>query len=635
MAKSKGTFIIDDSIPQEEREEISDRLLKDIESLKNELSEREPILSKRKDFFEGNHHKWTNVVGLTDKMQQGHILAVFNYVYRFSQKLHQSLTNSIPQIKIKPKDESDEIETSRAEAVEQAIYDVLQDNKFFNVVFKRSSINQIRDGDFSLDCKVLEDSEKGKHIEITQTEDMGKIMVWWDDASGSSFSGIAFRDLQTLTKIKREFGFDAEPLSDSQLEAMGKGDHVSNQYGMMASNPGGSTVPSGNVKLKRAEVIDYWGYEVIKNEVKIVNIIFINKEMVQFVITDYRSIPRFIGHSFVTAGKPWSMSFIDPLIDPQVELNDRTSEEGDMIRIGSNVKFLAINMKDFDGNSVKPGSGQVIFIEGEGVDFRPLQTTLSNVPNEAYINRTMEHLFNLGLPKIALSAGTAPYTGRVAAIQYQAVVDIVTDLRIQWEIVLEQLIDAIQQYFIDYFPETHLFMTEHLTDPATGEAIEGGLVKRKVEFDWENVLPLSRSDKVVDASTLRDRGAISLGTYLSEAGFRNPSEEIKKLKKESKDEELMVLLSKFNQFAPGVVQAQLEAQKRALELQEEQAATMGNIQETVSAATPKSTPPLMTPEQNSGRRGISSSGGTPTGQTATQKGAVAQTTQNINAKNGV
>lgn len=637
MAKQKGTLIIDDSVSQKIRDGISERVLKYIDDMKTEVAEREPIITKRQDFFEGRHHRWTNVVGQTMKQSEGHILAVFNYVYRFCQKLHQSLTNSVPRIKVAPKDEANEIETVRAEAVEKAIYEVLRQNKFFSVIFKRAAMNQIRDGDFLIGCTVQEDQKEGRHIEIQQSEDMIKALVLWDDAAGTSFTGIAFRDMWSLAKIKREFNYDAEPFSDRAMDQReSKGSHLRDQYGQFSSTVSPTvTVPTGQSKISQGEVVDYWGYEVINSEVKVVNIIYINKEMVQFVVTEYTKVPKWVGHSFISAGKPWSVSFIDPLIDPQIELNDRTGEEGDLIRIGANMKFVVVNMPDFDADSIKSGTGQVIYIEGEGADFRPLNMNVSPFPSETYINRVLDHMFNLGLPKIALSAGTAPYTGRVGAIQYQPVIDFVADLRVQWEVVMDELLVTIQQYFIDYFPELHPIMREYVVDETTGEATEGDLVIRDISYDWENVLPLSRSDKVVDASTIYDRHAISTHTYLEQAGFRDPSAEIKKLKAEAKDPDMMTLREKFSQFAKGAVSAQLDAQKEMMDAQEQGAQVQGQIADAASAGTSAANKPLLTSEQNDGRRGILSSTGTPTGQTATAKGAVDQVSQNMNAQAGV
>lgn len=636
MDKSQSKFIVDESIPEDRRIEIGDEVKSISSQMMGEVGERSEIIQKRQDFYEGRHHKWTNVIGQTNKQQEGHIVAVFNYISKFCKLLEQKITNTPPKISIKSKDESNEIETSRAETVETAIYSVLNENKFLDLIFKKLTNNQVRDGDFVFECKVLEQDGK-RRIVISPNEDLLKITVLWDDAQGSSFSGVIYSDLWTTSKILREFGYEADPLRESEAQGVQKGDHVRNQFGLFSDGQTQTVnIPTGQGNLPKARITDYWGYQVVNGEVKVVNVVLINNDMVQIIATDYQKIPKFIGHSLVIAGKPWSKGFIDDLIDPQIELNDRTGEEGDLIRVGAHMKFLAINMPDFDANSVKPGSGQVIFIEGENADFRPLQMTISPFPSADYITRVLEHMHAIGIPKIGLAAGTAPYTGKVGAIQFQPIADLIQDFRIQWNITIVDLVKMIQQYFIDYFPESHQFMREYITDPVTGENYEGELVVRDVDLDWDNVLPLSRSDKVVDASTVFDRGAISMHSYLGEAGFRDPGAEIKKLKKESKDEELMVLRQKFAQLAPGVTKATIEQQRQVSEAAEDNAATAGMMQDAVKPPQNSSTPaPILNQSQNEGRRGVSSASGTPTGQTATPEGAVAQTTQNLNAQQGV
>jgi len=206
----------------------------------------------------------------------------------------------------------------------------------------------------------------------------------------------------------------------------------------------------------------------------------------------------------------------------------------------------------------------------------------------------------------------------------------------KWEDVLTDLIQTIQEYFIEYFPETHQFMTESVYNEDTKTYENGEMIKRDVEFDWENILPLSRSDKVIDASTMRDRNAISLHSYLELTGFKDPQKEIKKLKKEMSDEELVATMTKFQQLSQGAVRAQIDAMQKTRAAEEANAETMGTMEDMVSKANTAPTPaPILSPEQNSGRRGISTSTGTPTGQTATLKGAVAQKGQNLNAKAGV
>ena len=637
-----SNFILEDTVSKTLRDKISDKVKERIKQSSSEISERKTVIEKRQDFYEGRHHKWTNVIGQGIKQQEGHIQVVINYIAKFCQKLIWILTNFPAKIKIVPEDEANDIETSRAEALEEAVRKTFRDNKFQSIILEKLAVNQVRDGDFVFECKVVKEADGKKKIVIAPNEDLLKISVGWDDASGTTFSFVSFSDQWSVDKIKREFDYEAEPISEKENQAESKGSHLNDQFGILSSPSGtDSKVPSGKSAVPKANIEDYWGYEVLKTKddsvekTRVVNLVYVNKELVQFVVTKYRRIPKFIGHSFMVAGKPWSKGFIDDLVDPQVELNDRSGEEGDLVRVGSHMKFLVVNMPDFDPSSIKPGSGQVIFLEGEDVDFRPLQMSISPFPSESYIDRTTEHLFNLGLPKIALAAGTAPYTGRVAAIQYQPVADIAQNLRMKWEVVLTDLITTIQEYFIDYFPETHNFMRESIYNPDTQTYEDGEMVIRDIEFDWENILPLSRSDKVVDASTMRDRNAISLATYLEITGFKDPQKEIKKLKKEMNDEELVATMTKFQELSSGAVRAQIDAAQKVRAAEEANAETMGTMTDIANQAATPTKAPILSPEQNEGRRGISTSTGTPTGQTATQKGAVAQMGQNLNAQAGV
>lgn len=606
------------------------------EQLAPDAEEREKIYTVRRDFYEGRHHLYSNVVGLRSKERQGHILAVFNYVQRFCFRIQQSMTNSPMRFKIVPEDESNEVESIRAEMEENWIRRIFRDNKFNEIILPRNIAIQIRDADFAMKVTVQENMKGDKEIKIQHAENMEKLYVVWDDAAGTEFSGVLYRDLWTLDKISREFGgYKAQPIQMDSAGTSGESSH-SDQYGIFAGTSASSRKsPTGKMgKLPKAYVNDYWGwFRVVDEETgekvwKMCNIVCINEDVVQFVKTDYEDNPWVIGHSFDNPGSPWSMSFIDNLIDAQVELNDRQSDEGDMIRIGSNLKYVVTNMPNFDATSVKPGSGQVIFIEGEQADFRQLQTNINPFPSDSYLNRTMDHLFNLGLPKIAIAAGSAPLTGRIGVIQYQSVSDLVDMLRVKLIPVMEGIIKRIQNYSIQFFPETRGFMTAH-----DGDSMQDiGIVKRDVEFDWDSVLPQSRSEGIVDASNLYDRGAISLKTYLEMSGFRDPHRMIKELKKENEDQELVTIRKQFQQYARGVVQAQIEAQQA---LSEEAMAEQAAQQSALQQAQPTQEAPQTIKQnfQNSEDRQPSSSAGVAgVGSTTSQAGSVKQVSQQLRAK---
>jgi len=626
----------------EERAKLKEVIKEFLHNTKGDIEERESIYKKRRDFFEGRHNLYSNIVGLRQKERQGHILAVNNYIWRFSQRIVQALTNSPMRFKMVPIDEANEIETIRAEGEEQWINKVFKDNNFNDIIFKRNSTIQVRDGDFALKIVVETDRYNEKQIKIYWVENMEKLSVMWDDAAGTGYSFVVYKDLWTLDKIAREFnGYKAEPVN---LDVQSRADESSHtdQYGVM----GGSLVsqkktPSGKTALPKAYVSDGWGWLRVKNdktgesEWKMCNVVMINEDIVQYVKTNYDFNPYILGHSFDNPGSPWSIAFADNLIDPQVELNDRQSDEGDMIRIGSNQKYVVVNMPGFDTSSIRPGSGQAIFIEGENADFRPLEVNVNPFPSETYLTRVQDHLFNLGIPKIAISAGTAPYTGRIGVIQYQAVSDLVDELRMKWTPVLSEVIKRIQDYTNKFFKEeTKGFMMSF--DEELGQ--DFGPVMREVEFEWDSILPMSRSDQIVDASTLYDRDVLPVKVYLEMAGFPDPMRIIKELKKEMKDPDMVALRSRFKSLSKGVVTAQIEAKKRMMEAEEqtaESASVMAQAMQGGGEGTPASSKPILHNYQNQERRGVPQAAGVSgVGQMASAQGAANQVAQNIRAQQG-
>lgn len=582
----------------QEQGKVKSFVLKLIKDIQPDVDERKNIYQIRRDMFEGRHHKYSNVVGLLNKEQQGHVLPVFNYIKKFSKKLKQEVTNSGFRFKIIGEDESNDIEVARSEAVENFVTEVLDDNFFKEVQLRRGAMTQIRDGDVAIKCVVEKDPNGEKNIKMYLCEEMENLYVLWDDMQGTSFSALAYIQRRSREAIMREFPNAKVPDTsgrDLTQSSQTLGDHNNNQYatiGMMGSNK--TMAPSGKNKAPGENVVDFWGWLATENDAnnepiyKIVNMVLIgtgeSAQIVQYIKTDYKKIPWIFVHSEENPGKPWSSSFNDILFDANIELNDRSGEEADVIRQGANRKFVVKNMADFDADSLKTGSGQVIFIDGDNVDFAPLDGTINVFPSESYKNSMLDHLFSLGLPRIALSASGAAYSGRVVALQYQAVADEIIDVRNSWTVALKQIITMIQDYGIMFFPEAGQIFTIS-QDDGYGNMEDAGQEARRVEIDWQNPIPLSKSDAVVDASTLFDRKALPLRMLLDAAGYTDPVRIIKELKKEWKDPDLVPIRSKFENLAPAVVKSQSEASI-------EEANTQVEVQQiTTQGQGPQNKPP--------------------------------------------
>lgn len=629
---------MEDKAKQEAIKKFALQMIKDIQP---DVDERKPIYQKRRNMFEGKQNIYTNVVGLQQKETEGHVMPVFNYVKKMAKKLYQALTNYPFRYRVQGEDESNEIEVARSESVERFIDKVLYDNKFFNVGFKRGALTQIRDGDVAIKCVVEDNIGGGRDIKLYLCEQMENMYVMWDDVQGTSFTALAYVDEWTNERIKREYPNvkvnDARGAGPSSTT----GSHDNDQYGQFSSSAN-TLSPSGKNRVPKTKVADVWAWAAFEKDAngdpiyKVVNEVLIGTgdeaEVADFQETDYRRQPWIFIHGEPNPGKPWSSAFIDILFDANIELNDRTGEEADVIRIGANRKFVIKNMPDFDAESLKPGSGQGIYIEGDNADFYPLPDSINIFPAESYKNSVMDHLFNLGLPKIALSAGSSPYSGRVGAIQYQAVTDEVTDLRDSWNNAMQELFTMIQEYGIDFFPELKDVFTIS-EDVGDGTYEDGDMAPRKVDFDWENPLPLSRSDSIVDAATLFDRKALPVRMFIEAAGYKDPSRIIKELKKEWKDPDLVPIRSQFANLADSVLKKQNEATREQMELQEEFAANAATETSTPNGSTP---PPMLHSFQNQGKnRGVSSAPGSPATGASSQQGNMRQTQQNTNAATGV
>lgn len=627
---------MEDNLKQEAIRKFAVQMLKDLEP---DVNERKPIYQKRRNMFEGKQQQYTNIVGLEQKDVIGHVMPVFNYVKKMAKKLYQAVTNYPPRYRVIGEDESNEVELTRAESVEKFIDKVLYDNDFYEIIFKRGTLTQIRDGDAAIKC-VVEDNAAGREIKMYLCEQMENLYVLWDDVQGTTFSAVAYVQEWTNERIRREFpNIEISDSRSGEVAATSTGSHDNDQYGIFASSTN-ATAPSGKNKVPKNKVVDLWvwaAFDADENgnkKYRVVNEVLIgtgeDAQVAEFMETDYRRIPWVFIHGESNPGKPWSSAFIDALFDANIELNDRTGEEADVIRIGANRKFVIKNMPDFDAESLKPGSGQGIYIEGEDADFYPLPDSINVFPSESYKNSVMDHLFNLGLPKIALSAGSSPYTGRVGAIQYQAVTDEVTDLRIAWNKALKDLFTMIQEYGMDFFDMGDVFILSEETAP--GEYEDMGGIVRRVDFDWENPLPLSRSDAVVDAATMFDRKVLPVRMFLEMAGFKDPNRIVKELKKEWKDPDLVPIRSQFDNLADSVLKKQNDATRLQAQTQEQiaEAAAMNNPQPSTTPA------PMRHSFQNQGQnRGISQAPGAPASGAVSQQGAMRQTQQNNNAARGV
>lgn len=586
--------------PQEQKQ-WSKKIDNNIQDLLKDKSERTIIYNKRRDFYSGNQGDYSNIFGVIKdtKQKKGHTNQVTNYAGKTVVKIAFGIANNPPTYTITPDDALDEIETIRAQAVEDYTDSVFRKNKFWKGTYRRSAFIQSQLGDVAIKTYPV-----GTDIKICGHESMETLMVGWNGNHGE-YDFVAAELLLTPKNIFDQYGIKVNEKALGSVDSgtqKGSGSWQNNGQWDTKSK-GQSELPSGKTQLPKLKVIEYDSLDVYALKIE--------GELVQLNKKDDVNFPRVMFWTIVpnipNPPSPWSIADIDYLIDPQIELNDNDNRSSDHLRVGNVQRYVAYNMNDFDPESIKTSSGQVIFVnDPDGKSrFEPLQTNINNFPDDQYNQRKMAQMYDMGLPKVTYGASGAD-SGRSKAIDYQSSIDLTTFKRDAWELALTEICEKIQIFGNFLLPDQDWFKNA-----------DGEFVLRGLEFDWPDTLPTSQSEKIVNVANKVNMIGISIRTALKELGYRNPDAEIAQLKKELQDPDLMILRSKMWPLSQGILMAQ------------NQATSMGQGNNTDTGSVNQASPTL-TSEQNSGAsQPMAAKGGTTAYSSAV--GTVEKARQNMQA----
>ena len=579
------------------------RIKRDIAAARNDQVERKRAYDKRRDFILGNHDKYTNIYGLAKKAKKGHADQTLNYAGRSVEKIYHSIGNNPPNIKLLPLNRSDEMENINAQVVEDFIDRVFWYNHWWKRGYKRACMNQVGIGDFAV--KVYYDPSS-KEIRVVQAEKMENLLVGWRSDDALEYDWVAHTEMTSVDSIEREWGIKVEPeIAPKGTESSGQhGDEWNTENNFAGDN---NELPKTVYTQPMVKVTEYATDKIYA--------IMIGSDLVQLVEHKYGFNPWVIGHSLHMPGKPWSKAFVDDLMSPNVELNEVMNDVRDFIRTASNAKYVAKNMSDFDPESIKTGSGQVIFIDGPDADFQSLEQRVNTFPGDTYTSRIKSFIHDLGVPQVAFGSAQSD-SGKSKAIDYQTIVDIVDDLRDAWELVLEGVIERIQKLGAKYFD------ADYWKNPQT-DSFE----PRQVEFDWEDVLPTTKSEKIVDVLNKFQMG-LPFRIVYEELGYKDVDAIIEIMRQEAKDPDLTTYRAKMYQAMPGLIEAMQKAQAS-----QQPAAPAGPVP---GPGPGVNTPtPTLLPSENGGRSTslpVSVRGGTQT--FSTPAGVIGQQAQNTQAQGG-
>ncbi len=592
------------------REAYLNRIKTYQEQLKKDVSSRREIYTKRRDFYSGNHHAYSNVTGIIKdtKQKKGHTNAITNYAGRTVFKIATGLANNPPTLNCIPLDTSDPLERTKAQGVQDAVESILNDreNRFWKKTYRRTSFNQAILGDGAFRVFPIVDTKK---IKIVEHDDMSKISVGWNGVDPHKFDFVIAETLMTADAVETQWGIKVNrkllpEMKKEEATAVGSWETAGAPYGK--ASPQAGSFPTGSNDLAKLKVIEF--------DSNTHYCIIIEGEMVQYIEKDDINFPKgsfwIIVPNIPNPPSNWSIADIDYLIEPQIELNDNNNRTSDYIRVGGVQRYVAVNLQDFDPESIKTSSGQVIFVNSPDGNsrFEPLPTNVNNFPADQYHTRKLNEMYDMGLPKVNFGASGAD-SGRSKAIDYQSSIDLTIFKRDAWELALYQLCEKIQIYLHFLYPDMDIFEDEN-----------GEFVVRDFEFDWTDILPISQSDKIVNIANKFSMIGIPLRQAFKELGYRNPEAMVEELKAELSDPLLMTIRAKAWQLSEGLLQAQ------------NQAATQAQSQGSDTpppTATPNQPSPMMQPEQSDVKMPMARAMGT---SASTAAGQIDKARQNMAAR---
>lgn len=560
-------------------------------------NKRKKEYKRRREFFAGKHESYTNIIGLTQKSKKGHADQVVNLAGKSITKIYHSISNTPPQVKVLPLDQTDDLETLNAQAVEDFQERVFWKNKFWKRGFKRATLSQCVDADFAL--KVYLDPSDNE-IKVISAEKMENVAVGWRSDDALEYDWVAHRELMSVSAIKNLWGIEVKP--DVEVKGQESSGSQGDEWGAKSARVGEfSSNTQDEITEPMAYVTEYADDKAYA--------ILIDEQIVSYVVHEYGFNPWVIGHSLHIPGKAWSKGLIDDLMSPNVELNEVLNDDRDYIRTASNSKFIARNMSDFNPESIKPGSGQVIFVDGPDSDFSTLGQTVNTYPVDTYIGHIKGFIHDLLVPAVGFGSGGAD-SGRSKAIDFQTIVDVTDDLRIAWELVLDGVTERIQKLGQKYFGG------DYWMNP------NGEFEVRMCEYSWTDIVPISASDKIVDVLNKFSMG-LPFAKVWEELGYKDPQAIIELMKKEAEDPLLTAYRSKMYNLLPGIQQGMV-AQQQAMT--PEVPGGVPGAPEVNQAA------PTLTTSENQNAQPVSVAGGTTS--TSTPGGLIAQARQNLLAQQG-
>jgi len=473
-----------------------------------------------RDFFDGDQWSFSRADGIQPRVYNYCRTTVLNYT--------SFLANESPEDDVPPRDNNDDLEVSRAEEVEKILLAVKEDNEF-PVVFTEAVQNQSLLGDCFIfgpyvEWKFVGTRKTGKKdkegSEITEKVKIPRIrfknikkpenvrIIWADEDYNEMIGFILYYRVAT------------EKAEKIYQEQMKKRDIKTLASDVSSTQETGASFSTVKV---------FWNARFL--------MAMVDNKVLDFVEHNWGFIPGIFVKNISHSTRPWGISDIEDILDPQVEYNEAAAATR------GKINQVAIPHIFYSGESApieyEAGQAQMIKIGPEDRIF-PDPMGQSTAPFENYQTTRKQDIHHISMISEIFhgSAMTAKATGRALSVLMQGVNNKVKGKQQYWKVALKKL-------------NGHILRLIELYVPDSKQIIQGYY---KTDIFFPSILIRNITEEINKFNMKLQ----SQYTTMKNLGIPSPKEELKIMKREWDDTSLMIEISRNPAFRMQVQQMMAE-----------------------------------------------------------------------------
>lgn len=410
-----------------------------------------------------------------------------------------------PEVACPVDDPSDDLATIKAEAKENLIRRVYDDNDSKVEFDEWAKVSSLYGDGFLLGPMMERVDEDGDPIDPESKEGSWKMRFFHVENPGSImpiFADTQFKRLLGFINIQRMSQAKAEMLYGDQAKARG----ISIAASINTVNQPISGRKDPDTLVPQAAVSIYWTANLCAT--------FIQDKLLEYWIHNWGFVPMEHVKNIHTPNHPYGKSDIEDILDPQLSHNRTNNDLANLLRWVSTVNFWGKNLEGMQ--ALVAGLSRIYSLPEDG------ELHTFEKPGDPYITNTYAQsrrsaIIDIsGISEAMLSSSqTAAASGRALALTFQGTIRKLNPRMKRFGVALEHINKNVLKLYEKYYPKTKIII--------------GGDYRTKVH------LPATILRNIVDTINKLQSGVISLDTAQKEAGVQQVRLEQKLMKKNLSD----------------------------------------------------------------------------------------------------